>query len=186
MSKFFKRLIESPLIIFLTLVDLITNILGKASDVLTSKVKLTDMLANIDWWHTYDLLIRVALTILVWFFYKDYVAYKKKKDAELVSLQKKQQEDYKRLKVKIIALDKIMQDSDGVLRDLFIETRDRIDLGFNLIVKSLNKLGDDSIHVKHEDEEVQKYKAMVNEKMDEIQDPLYDVLKEWDDDEPVS
>lgn len=182
MSNFLKKAINSPFIILLMLLDLISNIGQKSYDVLTSKIKLSDMFSNIDWSHTYDILIRVVLTILLWFFYKDYVAFKKKKESEDAAFKKKKEEEYKRLKNKIIALDKIMQDSDDVLRSLFIETRDRIDVSFNLIVKSLNKLGDDSIHVKHEDEEVQKYKAKVNEKMDEIQKPLDKVLEEWDDD----
>ena len=175
MSKFFKRLIESPLIIFLMLVDLISNILQKSYDVLTSKVKLTDMLANIDWWHTYDIAIRIVLTICLWLLYKDYIAFKRKKNAQ-----------YLLMKQKIIALNKIMHDADGVLRDLFIEGRDRQSVALHYIVKSLNELGDTSIHVKEEDPEITKYKDKVNEKLDEKQDPLYKILNEWDDDEPVS
>ena len=171
MSKFLKKAIESPFIILLMLLDLLSNIWQKSYDVLTSKIKLSDMFSNIDWSHSYDMIIRVILTVLLWKFYKNYVAFKKKKEA-----------DYIRLKNKIIALEKIMQDSDNILKDLFIETRDRIDVGFDLTVKSLNKLGDTSIHLKHEDKEVQKYKAKVNEKMDELQRPLNKILEDWDDD----
>jgi hypothetical protein len=182
MNKFFKRLLESPIIIFLTLVDLIWSVLEKVFDQLTHKVKIEYMLSHIDWRHTYDLLIRVGLTILLWLFYKDYVAYKKKKDVDFVALKKKQDAEYLKLKNKIIILTKIMHDADAVLTDLFIEGRDRQDVALNLIVKSLNKLGDMSIHVKAEDPEITKYKDKVNDKMDEEQDPLYKILNEWDDD----
>ena len=182
MNKYLKRAVESPFIILLTLLDLISNIIQKGSGLVTSKVKLKDMLSQTDWSQTYDTLIRVIITILLWRFYVEYLRFKRKSVADFEAYKTKKDGEYQVLKRKIIALNIIMHDADTVLIELFEESRDRQSAGNNLIIKSLNKLGDNSIHVKDEDPEITKYKNKVNDKMDEIQDPYYRILNEWDDD----
>jgi len=182
MRKFLKRAVESPFIILLTLLDLLINILEKVKNVLTSKVKLSDMLSQIDWSQTYDIFIRVVLTILLWRFYVEYVRFKRRSVSDFEDYKKKKDGEYQLLKMKIIAINKIMHDADNVILELFEESRDRQSDGNNLIIKSLNRLGDKTIHVKDEDPEITKYKNKVNEKMDEIQDPYYRILNEWNDD----
>lgn len=84
------------------------------------------------------------------------------------------------VKNKIIALHKINSDSDIILKDLFVEGRDRTNNNINQIVISLNKLGDKTIKVRPEDPEITKYKEKLNTKLDEEQDPLYNLLNDWD------
>jgi hypothetical protein len=84
------------------------------------------------------------------------------------------------MKDKIYAAYKISSDSDVILKDLFIEGRDIAERNTDKIIKSLNKLGDDTLYTEPESSQVVRLKTRLNEKLDEVHNPLKDFLANWD------
>lgn len=166
-----KKIAESPFIILLTIADVLYNWGEKAVNAAKLNSPIMDVFGGTNW---FDVAIRLLLAYFIWRLYKNFREYKEKVELENKALRK-------RIRDSIKALDKITNNADKVLGDLWIESRDRHNRDIHIIVDIFKELGVNGIGIKEEDAEIGKYKDRANKLLDEQEAPLQAILHKWDE-----
>ena len=176
-----KKFTDSPFLRLICLIDILVGWGEKLVKIAESPNSPFNMFSGTNW---FEVGIRLAMAYLIWWLYRSLGEYKEKQRVEIESIRRGYQDDLEKLSAKTIrtirALQKIAINGHETLLNLWIESRDRVAENNKIVVQSLNKLGDRSVKTRDEHPEITKYKGVVNEKLDEIEDPLYRIIDNWE------
>ena len=165
-----RKIIEHPLAILIPLADVIIHWVKGLIIVINTKTPFVNMFANTNW---VELSIRFVLIFCIWKIYRDFNAYK---DQQRID---KQKQDAKTIAA-IRAVRELSENADGILLDLWIESRDRHTENSKKTVELFKQLGIKGIGTKSEDADVTKYKNKANELLDNQEDPLLKLIDDWE------
>jgi len=166
-----KKISENPFIPLIGLADVLYNWADRAVKAFQIKDVSMSIFGGTNW---FEIIIRIVILYLLWGLYKRFSEYKAYQEVEIQKLKDRTIET-------IRALQKITHNADSTLLDLWVESRDRQKENLAVVAELLSELTGKKVKTKEEHPEITKDKGIANEKLDEIEDPLYGILDNWEE-----
>lgn len=171
-----RKIAESPYIPIICLLDVIVHWSEKLYGAIQSKSAPVDMFSDTNW---FEVLVRLVLTYLIWNLYREFRIYKDSVKAEM------QRQNAATIEA-IRAVLSLSSNADNVLMQLWIEGRDRTGKNNEHIVNALIELGYKGIGINEEHPEITKYKNVSNQLLDEKEEPLLELINNWEENTQIN